>query len=107
MKHLFPQAPPEVWDRPSGPVDLLIGLDHRELQPAGGLARDGCAVGSLRLSESRFGCGFIVSGSHPSNVAKEHSLTTAAQHMMNSVTVKKGEEDNKKYTGLLEESCQV
>ena len=52
VMHLFPHAPSEVWDRPSGTVDLLLGLDHRDLQPAGGLARDGCAVGGLRLSES-------------------------------------------------------
>merc|ERR1712082_451248 len=85
IKQFFPQAPEGVWDRPWGPVDLLIGLDYRHLQPAGGLARDGCAVGGLRLSESKFGCGWILSGTHSSLGVSEHKLTNAARMLMSSV----------------------
>ena len=87
IKHIFPQAPLEVWDRPQGPVDILLGLDNRHLQPAGGLERDGCAVGGLRLSESRFGCGWVVSGTHPSIRKSEHKITPAAKTMMTSISL--------------------
>ena len=62
IRRIFPQAPEGVWDQPWGLVELLMGLDYRHLQPAGSLARDGCAVGGLRLSKSKFGYGCIVSG---------------------------------------------
>ncbi len=67
------------------PVDLLIGLDYCHLRPAGGLARDGCAVIGLRLSESKFGCGWIISGSYACLTVSEHKLTNAARMPMNSV----------------------
>ncbi len=66
-------------------VDLLIGLDYRHLQPAGDLARVGFPVGGLRLSESKFGCGWIVFGSHASLGISEHKLTSAARMLMSSV----------------------
>ena len=95
IKYLFPKVPQDVWDRPSGPVDLLIGLDNRSLQPAGGLARDGCAVGDLRLTESRFGCGWVLSGTHPDITLSEHKLTNAARLMMSSVACEPGTQANR------------
>ena len=63
---------------PSGPVDR-----SRLLSPptssAGGLD------GGLRLLESKFGCGWIVSGSHSSLGVSEHKLTNAAKMLMSSV----------------------
>ena len=55
----FPKAPTGVWERPAGKVDIMLGANYRQLQPAGGLRRDGCAVDGLRLSESVFGCGWV------------------------------------------------
>ena len=74
LRHLFPQAPDEAFERPTGAVDLLIGANYRELQPAGGLTRDGCQKEGLRLTESRFGCGWIISGTHKT-IGKEETLT--------------------------------
>ena len=75
LSHLFPKAPKQVWKRPVGAVDILVGGDYRGLQPAGGLIRDGQAVANLRLTESRFGCGFVLSGTHEDISVQEQKLT--------------------------------
>ena len=43
-------------------------------------------MGGLRLSESKFCCGWILSGVHPKMSSTEHQLTSAACMMMKSVT---------------------
>ena len=64
VKAIFPGAPSEVFDRPSGPIDILVGSMYRNLQPFGG--EDSFTKGRLRLVRSHFGCGFILTGTHPS-----------------------------------------
>ena len=91
LRHLFPQAPEAAFERPSGKVDILLGANYRELQPAGGLERDGCQREGLRLAESKFGCGWVISGSHRSLKA-EPRITNNAQLMTNAVVVE-GAED--------------
>ena len=87
LKDVFPWAPKEVWDKPPGSIDLLIGGEYKQIQTAGGLERDGCAVANLRVSESKFGCGWVLSGTHPLILIKEKRLTNTAQLMMNSVKI--------------------
>ena len=50
--------------RPTGDVDLLIGINDAHLHPY--LAKPGkhCR-GKLRLLTSRFGTGYLLDGSHP------------------------------------------
>ena len=36
VKSIFPGAPREVYDRPDGPIDILLGSMYRNLQPFGG-----------------------------------------------------------------------
>ena len=43
---------------PERDVDILIGLNMNELQPAGGLGND--RVGGLTVLRSLFGCGWVV-----------------------------------------------
>ena len=40
VKEVFPGAPVEVYNRPHGPIDLLIGSMYKNLQPWGG--EDSC-----------------------------------------------------------------
>ena len=62
VKTVFPGAPKEVFERPSGSVDLLIGSSYMNLQPFGG--DDEFTRGRLRLMKSHFGCGYILTGTH-------------------------------------------
>ena len=55
---------------PEKNVDILIGLNMNELQPAGGLGDD--RVGGLSVLRSLFGCGWVVSGHHES-IGSSHS----------------------------------
>ena len=43
-------------------VDVLIGLEMNELQPAGGNGVD--RVGGLSAHRSLFGCGWVIGGHH-------------------------------------------
>jgi hypothetical protein len=52
--------PKEIQDRPSGEVDLLLGLESRALHP---WATE--RLGNLRVSSTIFGCGWVVSGTSP------------------------------------------
>ena len=58
---VFPEIPDlQSVHRPSGKVDLLIGLNYLEVQP-----REVARVGGLSLWESRFGSGHLLGGTHP------------------------------------------
>ena len=63
VKAVFPGAPQEVFNRPAGDIDILIGSIYRNLQPYGG--EDSFTRGRLRLVKSLFGCGYILTGTHP------------------------------------------
>ena len=62
---LFPTAGIKAGDiaRPSGPVDLLTGIQHAGLHPTAGGGEK--TVGNLRLLDSRFGTGKVLDGCHP------------------------------------------
>ena len=90
IKHVFPQAPAAVWRRPVGPIDILIGGDYTNLHPSGGRIEDKCEVGNLRLWQSKFGCGWVISGSHSDIKIREHNLTQFAKTMINSASVNWG-----------------
>ena len=53
--------PREVLDRPQGQVDVLLGLRSSALH-----GRTRQEWGNLRLLEARFGCGWVLRGSHDS-----------------------------------------
>ena len=63
VKQVFLGAHLEVFRRPSGAIDILIGSMYKNIQPYGG--EEGYSRGRLRLVKSIFGCGFILSGTHP------------------------------------------
>ena len=86
LQHLFPKAPAALFDRPSGQVDILLGGNYCELQPAGGLERDGCQKEGLRLCESKFGCCWVISGCHKA-LQGEAKLTNNAQLLTNAVVL--------------------
>ena len=63
---------------------------YRNLQPFGG---DGSFTrGRLRLVQSHFGCGFILTGSHPSIVSRENVISNYAKTLANCVRLADGEE---------------
>ena len=59
--NVFPQIPSLASiKRPSGKVDLLIGLNFLEVQP-----REVAREKGLSLWESSFGTGYLLGGTHP------------------------------------------
>ena len=61
IKQLFPHIPDQAFSPlPAAEVDVLIGLNMNELQPAGGLGND--RVGGLTALRSLFGCGWVIGG---------------------------------------------
>ena len=63
VRAVFPGAPSEVYERPAGEIDILIGSMYKNIQPWGG--DDEFTRGRLRLMKSLFGCGYILTGTHP------------------------------------------
>ena len=64
VKHLFSKSIQDQWtdisSRPTGSIDLLLGVDHLRLHPVD-LERQE----NLRIVSSPFGKGLILAGSHP------------------------------------------
>ena len=89
VARVFPGAPTEVFQRPEGPIDILIGSMYRNIQPFGGDQE--FTRGRLRLVRSLFGCGFILTGTHPSISVCENSLTAHAKTLVNCAVMEKGE----------------
>merc|ERR1712055_894245 len=61
IKSLFSGYPQEMFHRPQGRVDLLLGLRNTRLH--GRVVKE---LGDLRVLETPFGCGWVLKGSHPS-----------------------------------------
>lgn len=59
IKHLYPSAPAKIYERPVGPVDILLSKDNRRLQ-----ARQ-VDEEELGLSLIKFGFGYVLNGYHP------------------------------------------
>ena len=76
IRAVFPGAPRDVYDRPDGPIDLLIGSMYKNIQPYGG--EDGFTRGRLRLVKSLFGCGYILTGTHPMITENENTVAAYA-----------------------------
>jgi len=85
IRTVFPGAPHEVFDRPAGPIDILIGSMFKNIQPCGG--EDGFTRGRLRLSRSLFGCGFVLSGTHPAISTMENTVCENARSLANHATM--------------------
>ena len=64
VRTVFPGAPKEVFDRPHGSIDLLVGSMYQNLLPYRG--QGSFTRGRLRLMNSIFGCGYVLTGTHPS-----------------------------------------
>ena len=62
---------------------------YRNIQPFGGDHE--FTRGRLRLVRSLFGCGFILTGTHPSISVCENSLTAHAKTLVNCAVVEKGD----------------
>ena len=63
IRKLFPQLPSEAFNAlATKEVDVLMGLNMNELQPAGGTGID--KVGGLSALRSIFGSGWVVGGHH-------------------------------------------
>ena len=90
VREVFPGAPAEVFRRPDGPIDILIGSMYRNIQPYGG--EEEFTRGRLRLVRSFFGCGFILTGTHCSIGSVETGLTQHAKNLVNCSIVEKGSE---------------
>ena len=61
-RRMFPEAPAEVFRRPTGPVKVLLSMTERHLHSHGGEQ-----VGGLRLSPTPLGCGWVLTGLLPSH----------------------------------------
>ena len=61
---LFPHVPKEALDRPTLPVEILIGMDNAEFMPSGGGEETGNRVGGLQCMQSKFGTGWVLGGKH-------------------------------------------
>ena len=59
-RKVFPEAHPDVFRRPVGPVRLLLSMTERHLHSRGGEEK-----GSLRLAPTPLGCGWILTGLLP------------------------------------------
>ena len=90
---VFPDAPKKVFARPKEPIDILIGSMYMNIQPFGG--EDEFTRGRLRLVRSIFGCGYILSGTHPSISVKENTLTLNAKTLVNCARLTKEEETSR------------
>ena len=65
LMHLFPNVPDEAFvPRVKKPVDILIGNNFLGLHPSGGQGQ--YCEGDIRAYESKFGCGWVLAGTHPS-----------------------------------------
>ena len=63
VRNLFPHVPSDAFALlPKRRIDILIGINFNGLHPSGGLGVD--AVDNLKALRSRFGCGWIIGGSH-------------------------------------------
>ena len=71
-----------MYERPDGPIDLLIGSMYKNIQPYGG--EDGFTRGRLRLVKSLFGCGYILTGTHPMITENENTVAAYAKTLVNS-----------------------
>ena len=89
VKTVFPGAPLQVYERPEGPIDILIGSAYRNIQPYGG--EDTFTRGRLRLVKSLFGCGFILTGTHSSITSKENVITDHAKTLGSCALLASGE----------------
>ena len=85
VRTVFPGAPREVYNRPQGPIDILIGSMFKNIQPYGG--EEGFTRGRLRLVKSLFGCGFILTGTHPSISVHENTVTQFARTLVNGASL--------------------
>ena len=83
IRSLFPNAPSEVFNRPDGDIDILIGSMYKNLHPYGG--EESYTKGRLHLLRSKFGCGFVLSGTHVDIIAEENTLCKTAKVLVNSV----------------------
>ena len=63
LQKIFPHIPASAFEAlATNEVDVLIGLNMNELQPAGGVGVD--RVGGLSALRSLFGCGWVIGGHH-------------------------------------------
>ena len=64
VKHMFSSVVQDKWDqiksRPKGEIDLLLGQNVCGLHPVSFESR-----GNLKVLSSPFGCGFVLTGTHP------------------------------------------
>ena len=60
-------------------MNVLIGLNMMEIQPAGGMGVD--RVGGVTALRSQFGCGWVLGGHHPSIHSQSQLLSTSAVTM--------------------------
>ena len=80
LKQLFPHLPDAAFSpHMKRSVDLLIRNNFLGLHPSGGQGRD--SVDNVRAYESKFGCGWVMAGSHPSLRADSVQLSSGAVHM--------------------------
>ena len=68
----FPEIDRESLQRPSGSVNVLLGMDHRGLHPVEYLTKD-----NLRVTRSKFGTGFILTGATSCNFSGKNTNTEA------------------------------
>ena len=87
VRKVFLGAPSEVFDRPQEHIDVLIGSMYRNIQPYRG--EDEFTRGRLRLVRSYFGCGYILTGTHPSISVSENTITAYARTLLNCSLVER------------------
>ena len=80
IRKLFPHIPDAAFTAlESKEVDVLIGLNMMEIQPAGGMGVD--RVGGVTALRSLFGCGWVLGGHHPDISSNSQVLSTSAVTM--------------------------
>ena len=82
IKSIFPNAPSEAFDRPTGDIDILIGSMYKNLHQYGG--EEDYTKGRLRLLRSHFGGGFVLSGTHADIITEENTLCRSAKILVNA-----------------------
>ena len=86
VKHFFPKPIQDQWEcissRPTGSIDLLIGLDFLSIHPVDVERHD-----SLRVVSSPFEQGLILAGFHPSLKSSRPKLSKDVAAIRHSATI--------------------
>ena len=82
LEDQFPQVDRQLLRRPTGAVDILIGMDYRGYHPVEHSTKE-----HLRVTKSLLGTGFILTGAAPGTCKAQSSMSEAINFSQGSKTI--------------------